>query len=102
MSYTYYPDAYRFVLHGGDVRLFTAWAGGFAGGDAWRVSSQVVGIEKAEDSWRVTTESGSVYTLQEKEGRLTAYTEGVYSELIGFEHITPIKMYEAINLLEKQ
>lgn len=46
-------------------KVFASWAGGYLGGDSWRLNSGVKSAYKEDEDWRFSGYSGSHYVCNE-------------------------------------
>lgn len=82
------PDGFNIIKYSPEndspfFLVFASWAGGFSDGDSWRRSTPLANIEKKEQVYVVTTESGTQYFLNEvAEGRLTFYNRSILATMI--------------------
>lgn len=81
----YLPDCWVIVrLSGSDIgdpyyRILAGWYGGFAGSDAWRLSSGITSIKEYEWHYLIRNESGSEYICKKNKERLSSLTASVLS-----------------------
>lgn len=52
------------------VKIVAGFYGGFTQGNSWRITSPVAKLETLAESFRATTESGRVYTLDACNNRI--------------------------------
>ena len=57
----YTPDAWVLIKTPDCVKVLAGWKGGYLNGDEWRLSSGVTKIEDADNCWKMTNHSGSIY-----------------------------------------
>ena len=88
----YLPDCWVIVrLSGSDIgetyyRILAGWYGGFAGSDAWRLSSGITTVKEYEGHYKIKNESGSIYICKKQYERLSSLTASV---LAGYGYKKP-------------
>ena len=80
----YDPDAWVVVkIHPPGEKMYyrvlAGWYGGWAGSDAWKLSSGITKVVEHEHHFEVYNESGSVYNCHKETERMTGYTHSVFS-----------------------
>jgi hypothetical protein len=62
-----FPDRWVIVVYytlaGPSLAVIGGWKGGWMGADEWRRSSPIKKVERLDDRWVATTQSGSTYIL---------------------------------------
>lgn len=105
---TYHPDLWKIVkltpvdnTNKTYFRIFATWAGGFARGDSWKLSSGITEIEYQEPCWIVKNHSGSVYHLHKNGEGFTGYSSSVLDQYTkdSAEHVKleVVDIEEAVN-----
>jgi hypothetical protein len=102
MTCYYCPDAYRVILVDNHIiKVYASWSGCYLNGDAYRLNSGTTKIEQDEHYYYFKGYSGSTYQLRKENGRFTAYTQAVYSELLETGLVKEISVEQAIQILEE-
>lgn len=71
ISGTKVPETYRRILAG--------WYGGFAGSNAWKLSSGVEEMIDHGTHWEILNFSGSVYFCGKENERFSGYTASIFA-----------------------
>ena len=84
---SYNPD--RWVIleftTDGDIsirKILSGWYGGFAGADAWRLSSGITAVHDKGTFYEIENESGSVYTCVKSCYGMSSYSASIYSGFV--------------------
>ena len=75
-------------------RILSAWYGGWAGSDSWRLSSGITEVEELEDSYIIKNHSGSVYICFKNRYGMSIYTSGILEGLKEHAVVTMVERYE--------
>ena len=63
------------------TRILSGWYGGYAHGDEWRLSTNIVELTEEKDEIVARTESGTVYSLHKKAWGTTGLSQSVLDRL---------------------
>ena len=84
---SYNPD--RWVIleftTDGDIpirKILSGWYGGFAGADAWRLSSGITAVHDKGTFYEIENESGSVYTCVKSCYGMSSFSSSIYSGFV--------------------
>lgn len=85
-------------------RVFATWYGGFAHGEAWKLSSGVESCSLKGDFYSIPQSSGSTYICHKESYGTSVWSFAMLSNIIDdskdFVKITMLSEEEAINFLE--
>jgi hypothetical protein len=102
---TYTPDTWVVLEfdYDGDVirKVFAGWYGGFANGDAWKLSSGITETKDFEDRYEFLNESGSLYICHKNAYGMGGYQSSIYStwvDVIAKTDTTTMKLIEEYNV----
>ena len=64
-------------------KIFGSWAGGYLGGDRWKMNSGIVSVEEDDEYYYFIGYSGSCYKCHKKSyGVMTSYSQGILDNVI--------------------
>lgn len=82
-----YPDKWCIIEYTLEsetvICVYGSWYGGYAGSDRWKRSSPIEEVEKTEEGFIATTQSGNQYIVGNNNIGVSSYAWGVISPLEG-------------------
>lgn len=102
------PDRFVLCRTANGIHVLAGWQGGYLSADEWRFSTPLAKAAVDDDSYLVTTRSGSTYNLPLARYGMTNQTEQVFANFkfsasqddISFDQLSAAEAWEAlINLV---